>query len=153
RTLCVDIGEASGAGAHMKELRRTKSGPFSEEDPQFSTLQQINDAYTYWTEEEDESYLNDILIPVEAGVSHLPHIIVTDGAVRSLCHGINLAIPGIALLSPIIEPNQTVAIKSLKGELIGIGKSLLSSKQMQEKARGHAVKMTRIVMPRETYDK
>ncbi|MHA1912066.1 MAG: RNA-guided pseudouridylation complex pseudouridine synthase subunit Cbf5 [Candidatus Kariarchaeaceae archaeon] len=151
RTLCVDIGEASGAGAHMKELRRTKSGPFSEDDPQFSTLQQINDAYTYWTEDEDESYLNDILIPIEEGVSHLPHIIVSDGAVRPLCHGINLAIPGITHLSPNIEPNQTVAIKSLKGELVGIGKSLLSSKQMQGKTKGHAVKMSRIVMPRETY--
>ena len=94
RTLCVDIGEATGAGAHMKELRRTRSGPFSEEDRQFSTLQQVYDAHAYWVEEEDESYLNDLLIPVEAGVSHLPHLIVTDGAVRPLCHGINLAIPG-----------------------------------------------------------
>lgn len=31
RKLCYDVGEVIGVGAHMQELRRTRSGPFSEE--------------------------------------------------------------------------------------------------------------------------
>jgi H/ACA ribonucleoprotein complex subunit 4 len=30
RKLCYDIGEIAGVGAHMQELRRTRSGPLSE---------------------------------------------------------------------------------------------------------------------------
>jgi len=32
RKLCFDVGEVIGCGAHMQELRRTRSGPFTEDD-------------------------------------------------------------------------------------------------------------------------
>ena len=32
RKLCSDVGEVFGCGAHMRELRRTRAGPFSEND-------------------------------------------------------------------------------------------------------------------------
>ena len=49
RKYCHDIGEALGIGAHMAELRRTKSGPFTE-DETLTTLQDLTDAYHIWKE-------------------------------------------------------------------------------------------------------
>ena len=44
RKLCFDIGLALGTGANMEELRRTKAGPFRE-DETLVTLHQLKDAY------------------------------------------------------------------------------------------------------------
>ena len=49
RKLCHDIGEALGCGAHMYELRRTRSGPFTEDDSMI-TLHTLKDAYEIWKE-------------------------------------------------------------------------------------------------------
>ena len=53
RKYCHDIGQSLSCGAHMKELRRIRSGPFSEED-YLSTLQDLFDAYMWFLEEKDE---------------------------------------------------------------------------------------------------
>ena len=41
RKLCYDIGEALGCGAHMQELRRTRVGPFIEDE----SLVTLHDIY------------------------------------------------------------------------------------------------------------
>ena len=51
RKFCHDVGEALGCGAHMAELRRTRVGDFKE-DKTLKTLQDLNDAYHYWQEDE-----------------------------------------------------------------------------------------------------
>ncbi|KCZ72020.1 hypothetical protein ANME2D_01420 [Candidatus Methanoperedens nitroreducens] len=45
------MGLALGAGAHMQELRRTKSGPFRE-DEMMVTLQDLKDTYVEWKAKE-----------------------------------------------------------------------------------------------------
>ncbi|HDI10363.1 MAG TPA: RNA-guided pseudouridylation complex pseudouridine synthase subunit Cbf5, partial [Euryarchaeota archaeon] len=70
RKLCVDIGDVLGVGAHMAELRRTKTGVFSEEDS--VTLQDLVDAYFFWKEDGEEKFLREMIKPVEFAVSGLP---------------------------------------------------------------------------------
>src|SRR5207249_8648783 len=98
RTLCSDVGEALGIGANMVDLRRTRTASFSEADAH--PLNAFRDAIAFAKEEGDETAVRAILRPIEDLLGHLPRIVVKDTAVDSICHGANLAVPGVAKLSP-----------------------------------------------------
>lgn len=149
RKLAVDIGKKLGIGAHMQELRRTKSGPFKEEDSVY--LQDVLDAYVFWKEEGNEKYIRKVILPVEFGISHLKKIWISDSAVDSICHGASLKIPGIVKLHNNIKPGDIVAILTLKDELVAIGEAKLSSEDIINKERGIAVKTRRVIMKPGTY--
>lgn len=151
RKLCHDIGEVLGCGAHMRELRRTRSGPFTEEN--MVTLHDLKDAYVFWKEEDDETYIRRVLLPLEAGVQHLPKFFVRDSAVDAICHGADLAIPGIVKIENGIEKGDMVAILTLKGELVALGVALMNMEEVVKEKRGVAVKTTRVIMSEGTYPK
>ncbi len=151
RTLCHDIGDALGIGAHMLELRRTKAAGFVEE--QTVSLHDLKDAYVFWKEDGMETELRKVILPVERLLDHLPKIVVKDSAVDALCHGANLALPGIVELDSEIKKGDTVAILSQKGEGIALGKSHLTSVAILEKDKGIAVKTERVLMAPGTYPK
>lgn len=150
RTLCVDFGKKLGVGAHMLELRRTRAGPFDESTT--VTLQDIADAYWYWKNQGNERYIRKVIQPTEAAIVHLPKIWVMDTTVDSLCHGANLHVPGIAKAESGIEPEDLVAVVSLKGELVCYGKAKMKSSEMLGK-RGLAVKAEKVFMMPGAYPK
>lgn len=152
RKLCHDWAEAMGTGGHMAELRRTKAGPFNEET-YLSTLQDIQDALWYYKNENNETYIRNIIRPVEEGVQHLPKIWVLDSAVDTICHGSDLGLPGISKLSSGIEPDLTVAIMTLKDELVAIGDAKLNSAQILKEKNGLAVDIKKVFMLPGTYPK
>lgn len=152
RKYCHDIGEALGIGAHMAELRRTKSGPFTE-DETLTTLQDLTDAYHIWKEEGDESFLRDCILPMELAVKHLPKIIIRDSAVDAVCHGADLATGGIVSLDDKIKENDTVAIMTLKGELVAAGESLKTSKEIYKANKGIVIDVKKVFMEPGTYPK
>lgn len=77
RTLAVDIGRKIGVGAHLGELRRTRAGKF---DLTLSTtLEQLSDS--------DDPAL--VLLPMEAAVSHIPSITITDDRVSKTRNGLS----------------------------------------------------------------
>ena len=152
RKYCHDVGEALGIGAHMAELRRTKSGPFTE-DETLTTLQDLTDAYHIWKEEGDESFLRDCILPMELAVKHLPKIIIRDSAVDALCHGADLAAGGIVSLDDKIKENDTVAIMTLKGELVAAGESLKTSKEIYKANKGIVIDVKKVFMEPGTYPK
>lgn len=149
RKLCHDIGEALGCGAHMQELRRTKTGPFKEEDS--VKLQDLADAYAFWTEDGDERPLRKVILPVEKAVEHLPKIVIRDGAVDALCHGASLAAPGVVAVDSGISPGSMVAVMTLKGELVELAKAVMSTEQILEAEHGIVAKPERVVMSPGTY--
>ncbi len=150
RTLCVDFGKRLGTGAHMLELRRTKSGPFNEST--LVTLQDVADSYWYWKNEGNEKYIRKVIQPMENAISHLPKVWVLDTTADSLCHGANLHVPGISKVDSGIEPENMVAVLTLKDELVCYGKAMMSSKQMLGR-KGLAVKTEKVFMPTGTYPK
>ena len=152
RKYCHDVGEALGIGAHMAELRRTKSGPFTE-DETLTTLQDLTDAYHIWKEEGDESFLRDCILPMELAVKHLPKIIIRDSAVDAVCHGADLAAGGIVSLDDKIKENDTVAIMTLKGELVAAGESLKTSKEIYKANKGIVIDVKKVFMEPGTYPK
>jgi H/ACA ribonucleoprotein complex subunit 4 len=151
RTLCHDIGDALGCGAHMQELRRTKIASFSEDDA--ATLHDLKDAYVFWKENGEETKIREIILPYERLLDHIPKMVVKDSAVDALCHGANLAIPGVLELDFDIEKKQEVAFITAKGEAIALGTSLLTAKEIHKKTQGIAAKIERVLMEPGTYPK
>jgi len=150
RKLCFDVGEALGCGAHMRELRRTRTGPFQENDTLIN-LHELADAYAFWREEGDEKHLRKVILPVEAAVEHLPKLVVRDGAVDALCHGASLAAPGVLTIETGVSPDDLVALMTLKGELISLARATMTSKQILEAEHGIVAKPERVVMSPGTY--
>ena len=144
RKLCFDLGKKLGTGAHMAELRRTKAGPFTEET--LFTLQDLIDAFYYYKNENNDKYLRKIIQPVENAVEHLPKIWVLDNAIESLCHGIDLKMPGISRLNSEIKNDDIVALMTLKNELIALGTAKAASEEILKKGKGIAVRTEKVFM-------
>lgn len=146
RTLCHDIGEALGCGAHMAELRRTRAGPFNERNDDLVNLHDLTDAYHFWVEDGDESYLRNAIKPMEVAADHLPQIFIKDSAVEAICQGAKLAAGGISMLSKGIKRGDLVAIKSLKGELVASGIALASTEEIMNVDSGLVVNTNKVFM-------
>ncbi len=142
RKLCHDLGKALGTGAHMAELRRTQAGPFTEKD-NLVTLNDLQDAYYFYKEENNDKFLRYCLQPIENAVIHLPKCWILDTTIESLTHGRDLAIPGISKLENF-KKDQTVAILTLKGELVAVGESLMSAVEINTKEKGLAIKVKKV---------
>ncbi len=149
RKLIHDLGKNMKIGAHMQELRRTKAGPFNEEN--LFTLQDLIDAYYFYEKENNDKFLRKIIQPVENAISHLSKIWVFDTTVDTLCHGADLNIPGISKLNDKISKDDTVAIMTLKDELIALGTAKLNSEEMIKKEKGLAVKADKVFMKPRVY--
>ncbi|MHA2297071.1 MAG: RNA-guided pseudouridylation complex pseudouridine synthase subunit Cbf5 [Candidatus Hodarchaeales archaeon] len=149
RKLCHDVGLVLGKGGNMKELRRTRSGPFREENS--FTLQECEDAMHYYREEGKEKMLKEVVQPVERAVDHLGRVYLRDSAVDAVCHGGSITAPGISKLTSGIKRKDFVAIMTLKNELIGLGYAVETSQKMLELNRGIMVKLNAVIMKRKTY--
>ncbi len=149
RKLCSDVGEVLGFGAHMRELRRTRAGPFTENDG-IVTLHELSAAQSDF-EAGNEVHLREMIKPMEVALSALPHIVIRDSAVDAICHGAELALPGIVKLDSVIERNKPVALFTLKGEAVALGRSLMTSREILDQEKGIAVKAHRVIMERGTY--
>ena len=145
RTYCHNIGEALGVGAHMAELRRTQVGSFRERE-NLVTLQDITDAYHFYIEDGDESFLREAIMPMERAADYLPKVIIKDSAVDAICHGADLASGGIACLSDDIKKGDLVAIETLKGELVGAGNSLFFADEILDAEGGFVVNVSKVFM-------
>ncbi|MGQ9759137.1 MAG: RNA-guided pseudouridylation complex pseudouridine synthase subunit Cbf5 [Candidatus Methanomethylicaceae archaeon] len=152
RKLCHDIGELLGSGAHMRELRRTRVGPFREDNGSVN-LHLLLDAITFWKDSGDESLIRKVIMPIEEALGDFPKVYVRDSAVDALCHGANLASPGVLRVNKGIKAGDTVCMMTLKGELIGLGRATKSSQEILESEHGIVVNTERIVMEPGTYSK
>jgi len=146
-----DFGLTLDSNAHMVELRRTKAGPFTEEN--ITTLTDLKDAYYYYKKDRDESYLRKLLVTPEKAVNHLKKIYVMDTTVDSLCHGAFLKIPGIVKLEKSIEKDDIVAVFTLKDELILVGRAIMNTEEIMNTDKGIALKTEQVFMDRGIYPK
>ncbi len=144
RKFCHDFGEKIGVGAHMAELRRTQAGPLTEKDNLIS-LTDLQDAYHFYKEENNDKYIKYCLQPIENAISHLPKCWILDTTIKSLTHGRDLGIPGISKLNNF-KKGETIAILTLKNELVAIGNALMSAVEINTQKKGLAIKVTKVFM-------
>lgn len=78
RSLAHDLGEKLGCGAHLRNLVRLSSGPFSISDA--VTISQIEDAFR-------EGWWAKLLYPIDVVVLHLPAVTVGDDDERAIVNG------------------------------------------------------------------
>lgn len=151
RTLCTDLGDALGTGANLVDLRRTRTATFTEAEAR--PLIAFRDATVFWKEDGDEAPLRALLHPFERLLAHLSPITVKDTAVDALCHGANLAVPGVAKLDPSIRRGQSVAVYSAKGEAVALAKALMTSNEIAVAKSGIAADTERVLMNPGIYPK
>ena len=153
RKLYYDMGEILGPGATMIELRRTRVDQFHETDG-LVTMHELADAYARWTEGEDDgAMLHSMIRPVEDALSEIKSVVIGDAAVDAMCHGAQLAIPGILKVHPNLKRGEIAAIYTQKGEAVALAEAGMSADEISEAAKGHAFETRRIIMAPGTYPK
>jgi len=152
RKLLYDIGEVLGPGATMIELRRSRVHQF-DESQKLVTLHELYDAFCYWEEKKDDSKLLKFIQPIEHALSEVKSVVIRDSAVDALCHGAQLAIPGILEISPILKKGELVAIYTQKGEVVALAEALMSDYEINDSVKGQAFQTKRIIMAPSTYPK
>ncbi len=149
RTLCTDIGDILGIGGHMLELRRTRSGHFTES--QIYGLYELKDAFESYKESGNEDEIRKLIMPMERLFDDMAKVVVKDTAVDAVCHGANVALPGITRIEGDIKKEDLVAIFSLKGEAIGLGIAKKDGKDLISGEKGVAIDLKRVFMAPGTY--
>ena len=149
RVLIEQIGEKLDTGAEMVELRRTTQGEINEEEA--VTIQDLVDAYHFYNEG-DEEKLKEVLHPVEKGIQHLKKIAIKDSAVNAVANGADLGASGISRFQDEISEGETVAITTLKGELVALAEAEMNSETLYD-GDGTAATLLSVHMDPETYPK
>lgn len=152
RKIFYDMGEILGPGATMIELRRTRVGQFNE-DSNLVKMHDLVDAYALWKEKNDESKLRRMLMPIEYCLSEIKSVVIRDSAVDALCHGAQLAIPGILEISYGLKKGDLVGVYTQKGEIVALAEAIMSEDEIIENTKGFAFQIKRIIMAPNTYPK
>lgn len=151
RKLVYDIGEVLGTGATMFELRRTRVSVFSESPDNLVRLHDLVDAVETYKETKKEKKIRSIIKPIEVALEGVLSVAVKDSAVDALCHGAQVAIPGIVAIDKNIRKGNLVAIYSLKGEIVALGEANMNSEEISENDKGIAFNIKRLIMKPDTY--
>jgi len=93
RKLCHDLGLALGTGAHMGDLRRTKTGHF--DDRTLSTMEDLADGLAFWRENDDPGLLREVVSPAERALEGLPGLTVAPSAAEEIAEGAPVYAPGV----------------------------------------------------------
>ena len=70
-----------------------------------------------------------------------------------MCHGAQLAIPGILQISQNLQKGDLVGVYTQKGEAVALAQSTISGEEIQESSKGYAFETKRIIMSPNTYPK
>ncbi len=152
RKLIYDMGEIMGPGASMIELRRTRVAQF-EEKAGLVTMHTLADAYAVWKESGDDTKLRRYVYPVEHALGEIKSVVIRDSAVDALCHGAQLAIPGVLQISHDLKKEDFVAVYTQKGEAVALATATMDVDAISDGTRGHAFETNRIIMEPGTYKK
>jgi tRNA pseudouridine55 synthase/H/ACA ribonucleoprotein complex subunit 4 len=147
RSLCHHMGLALGVGAHMVELRRTRSGAFSEKE--MYTLHDVQDACIA-AKTGDYTAVSSMILSVDAAVPDLPTVVIRDTAIDAICRGAVLA--GVGVIScDEFKKDQTIAVLSQRKEFICLGRALVPSGSFKPGETGLVIAPTTVFLPPGTY--
>lgn len=152
RKLYYDMGEILGPGGTMIELRRTRVDQFIEKDG-LVTMHGLADAYATWEETKDSSKLLKMIKPIEYALSELKSVVIRDSAVDALCHGAQLAIPGVLQISSGLKKGDVVGVYTQKGEVVALAESKMNEEEIRDATKGYGFETRRIIMAPNTYPK
>merc|ERR1711933_3914 len=149
--MCVHLGLVMGAGAHMQELRRVRSGVL-DENKHMSTMHDVLDAQWMYQNLRDEKYLRRTVMPLELILINYPRIVVKDSAVNAICYGAQLMIPGVLRFEKSIEVGSEIVMMTTKGEAIATGIAQMTTAVISSVDHGCVAVIKRVIMERDTYN-
>jgi len=147
RSLCHHLGLAVGTGAHMVELRRTRSGQF--DASQSCTLQDLADAAEA-ARLGDPCMLQSLIQSPKKALASLPKVILRDTAVDAVCHGAMLARQGVSRYDEFGK-GAVVVLTTSSDELVALGRPLVSSKEAGRLTCGLIISPSTVFMEPGTY--
>jgi H/ACA ribonucleoprotein complex subunit 4 len=153
RKIVYDMGEILGTGATLVELRRTRISNLSEQRDSLVRLHDLADAIELYKHDDDDTKLRKLIKPIEHCIEGLACVVVRDTAIDALCHGAQLAIPGILAIPKDLKIGNLVGIYSMKGEIVGLGEAAMAREEIESNVKGIAVNIKRIIMKPGSYPK
>jgi tRNA pseudouridine55 synthase len=109
RTLCAEIGDALGMGAHLIGLERTRSGSFSIDDA--ITLDRLQEMMTAGNAEQ-------VVTPIDEALAEFPAIRISEAETVRVLHGNQISCP--SSLANIT--NDHIRLHSPAGRLLGLAR-------------------------------
>ena len=153
RKIIYDIGEVLGPGATMIELRRTRVSNLSEKEDSLTKLHDLADAFQLYKIKDDDKKLRKLIKPIEHCLEGIRGVMIRDTAVDALCHGAQLAVPGIVAIPKDLKIGELVGIYTLKGEIVGLAEAAMAKDEIERSVTGLAFYIKRIIMKPSTYPK
>ncbi|PKL60479.1 MAG: RNA-guided pseudouridylation complex pseudouridine synthase subunit Cbf5, partial [Methanomicrobiales archaeon HGW-Methanomicrobiales-4] len=89
--------------------------------------------------------LSHMILPMETSISGLAKVIIKESAAGAICHGARLSARGIIRVDPF-QMEDTVAMFTEAGDLIGLGEALMSSSRVIPGEKGLAI-APRMIFP------
>ncbi len=123
RTLCHDIGQTLGCGAHMSQLVREQVGQF---DIQSSlTLEELSHA-------QDDGTLAQKLLETEAVLNFLPEIKVHPDQIASIAHGKPLTKTAVMEAPENFRPGMNLRVTGEAGRIAAIVEPVVDEQGFQK---------------------
>ena len=108
RTLIQDIGEKLGCGAHVLNLRRLQSGPFTEQ--QMMTFEELEKIA-----EKGYPKLDELLFSIDSPLSNLPSIQLNQEQSTAICYGQKVSVE-------MDSETEQIRVYDATNRFLGIGK-------------------------------
>ena len=114
RSLARDLAMAVGTVGHIEKLRRTRVGPFAEEDAiSLEKLAALGHS----------APLADYLLPVETALDVIPALVLTEAEARRLQRGQPLPVLPVASRSPLTDIAQGAVVCAMaEGRLVALAR-------------------------------
>ena len=138
RTLCHDVGETLGCGAHMSKLVREQVGQF---DMQSSlTIEELSQA-------QEDGTLSQKLLETETVLDFLPEIIVTPDYVATIAHGKPLTKSVVLETPERFQPGMNFRVAGVNGRIAAIVDPVVDEEGFQKlDPRDTAFKLKRVLV-------
>jgi len=141
RTLCADIGERLGPGAHLYRLERTRSGPF-----------RIENALSLSAVEADmkTGRIQERILAAGVVLKDFPSMSVTGHGARLLMHGAPIGLQAVGRLPKEFKTGQPVLVYNASGDLIALAEALAGWPENAESGRdrrGDLFKLDKLLVP------
>ena len=138
RTLCHDIGQKLGCGAHMSGLIRKQVGVFDQDSsvsPEALEAANVN------------GKLNEVLFPVEKVLGFLPEIRINDDFIEPLAHGNALPKSSLKAYPGEFKPGMMMRVCNGSDKVLAIVESLVDQDRFARLAEEDiAFKLKRVLI-------
>ena len=138
RTLCHDIGQSLGCGAHMSGLIRKQVGVFAQESSISPEALEVAN---------NNGSLAEVLFPVEKALEFLPEIRITDEFVEHIANGSALANFSLKACPDKFEPGMIFRVCNGSNKVLAVVESLVSQDQFSKmEPKDIAFKLKRVLI-------